>query len=33
MLPRKIDWPVLAQCDLYAVKRHVETEFRKAKKL
>ena len=33
MLPRKIDWPVLAQCDLYAVKRHVETEFRKAEEI
>ena len=32
MLPRKLDWNVLAHCDLYAVSRHAEKEFRKAKK-
>ena len=33
MLPKKIDWPVLAQCDLYAVKVYVEKGFRIAEEL
>ena len=33
MLPMKIDWPILAQCDLYAVKEHVEKGFRIAEEL
>ena len=33
MLPKKIDWPILAQCDLYAVKEHVERGFRIAEEL
>ena len=33
MLPKKLDWPILAQCDLYAVKKHVERGFRIAEEL
>ena len=33
MLAKKIDWPILAQCDLYAVKEHVEKGFRIAEEL
>ena len=33
MLSKKVDWPILAQCDLFAVKRYVETEFRSAEEL
>ena len=31
MLPIKLDWPVLAHCDLYTVKRYAEKEFEKTK--
>ena len=33
MLPKKIDPPILAQCDLYAVKENVEKGFRIAEEL
>ena len=32
MLPKKVEWSVLAQCDLFAVQRLVETPDRPAMK-
>ena len=33
MLSKKVDWPILAQCNLFAVKRYVETKFRSDEEL